>query len=62
MRNNGHPDLHGHHNQGRRPRAVSDLRDELKKSVSFYSQVSVFEFAVPADQRRSQKGWSKYFV
>ena len=36
--------------------------DELKKSVSFYSQVSVFEFQVPPEQQKSQKGWSKYFV
>jgi hypothetical protein len=61
LRNNGHLDLHTQ-GSGRRPRADSDIRDELKKSVSFYSQVSVFEFAVPPDQRRSQKGWSKYFA
>lgn len=38
------------------------LRDDLKKSVSFYSRVSVFEFAVPLDQRKGQKGWSNYFA
>eukprot|EP01083_Nonionella_stella_P069980 186941_1 len=36
--------------------------DDLKKSVSFSSAVSVFEFAVPKEQRRSQKGWSNYFA
>lgn len=63
MRNNGYNNLHHPSTpvaRGR-PRAVSDVTD-LKKSVSFYSHVSVFEFAVPVDQRRSQKGWSKYFV
>jgi len=40
----------------------SILRDELKKSVSFYSQVSVFIFADPQDQQRSQQGWSKQFA
>ena len=36
------------------------------KSVSFYSQVSVFEFFVCSkfitDEQRSQEGWSKYFT
>lgn len=41
---------------------ATSLREELKKSVSFFSTVSVREFAVPADQRRSQKGWSNYFA
>lgn len=31
-----------------------------KKEVSFYAQVSVFEFTVPQEQRSD--GWSKYFV
>jgi hypothetical protein len=31
------------------------------RSVSFYSQVSVLEFTVP-QEKRSQEGWSKYFV
>lgn len=31
------------------------------RSVSFYSQVSVLEFTVP-HEKRSQEGWSKYFV
>lgn len=35
-------------------------RSSLKKEVSFYSQVSVFEFAVPQEKRSD--GWSKYFV
>ena len=36
----------------------------LKKSrsVSFYSEVSVFEFNVVKDEIRSQEGWSKYFA
>ena len=38
------------------------IHEGRERSVSFYSQVSVFEFAVPPEQRRSQKGWSKYFV
>lgn len=38
------------------------LRDDFKKSVSFYSRVAVFEFAVPLDQRKGQKGWSNYFA
>ena len=48
------------------PRLHRGLRNEgrveLAKSVSFYSEVSVFEFAVVPDQRRSQKGWSRYFT
>ncbi|KAL3793498.1 hypothetical protein HJC23_007238 [Cyclotella cryptica] len=32
----------------------------LKKEVSFFSQVSVFEFTVPQEKRAD--GWSKYFV
>ena len=40
-----------------------DTRSELKGHVSFYSQVSVYEFQVVKDQiQRSQKGWSNYFV
>mmetsp|Transcript_4090 Transcript_4090/g.9072 ORF Transcript_4090/g.9072 Transcript_4090/m.9072 type:complete len:323 (-) Transcript_4090:664-1632(-) len=58
LRNEGCHNLRPEDAMGNR----NNLRDELKKSVSFYSQVSVFEFAVPADQRRSQKGWSKYFA
>lgn len=42
-------------------RARSNSED-LRKSVSFYSQVSVFEFQVPPEQRKSQKGWSNYFA
>mmetsp|Transcript_13898 Transcript_13898/g.30295 ORF Transcript_13898/g.30295 Transcript_13898/m.30295 type:complete len:330 (+) Transcript_13898:280-1269(+) len=64
MRNNGQNDLihhHAHLDGSGRPRAASDPTG-LKKSVKFYSHVSVFEFAVPVDQRRSQKGWSKYFA
>mmetsp|Transcript_15133 Transcript_15133/g.24612 ORF Transcript_15133/g.24612 Transcript_15133/m.24612 type:complete len:303 (+) Transcript_15133:153-1061(+) len=63
--NHGYHDLYHHNPQpavisrGNRP---DDPRDELKKSVSFYSQVSVLEFSVPPDQRRSQKGWSNYFL
>mmetsp|Transcript_13147 Transcript_13147/g.24186 ORF Transcript_13147/g.24186 Transcript_13147/m.24186 type:complete len:301 (+) Transcript_13147:51-953(+) len=63
--NHGYHDLYHHNPQpavisrGNRP---DDPRDELKKSVSFYSQVSVLEFSVPPDQRRSQKGWSDYFA
>lgn len=36
----------------------------LKKSrsVSFYSEVSVFEFNVVKDEIKSQEGWSKYFA
>ena len=66
LRNDGYHDLLHHDSQpaaaiscGNRP---YDLRDELKKSVSFYSEVSVFEFAVPIDEQRSQKGWSDYFA
>ncbi|KAL3760984.1 hypothetical protein ACHAWU_009307 [Discostella pseudostelligera] len=33
-----------------------------RPSVSFYSQVSVLEFTVPQHEKRSQEGWSKYFV
>mmetsp|Transcript_6101 Transcript_6101/g.11727 ORF Transcript_6101/g.11727 Transcript_6101/m.11727 type:complete len:300 (+) Transcript_6101:352-1251(+) len=57
LRNNGSHDLQHHITS---PSSI--LRDELKKSVSFYSQVSVFEFAVPQDQQKSQKGWSKQFA
>lgn len=35
-------------------------RSAHKKEVSFYAQVSVFEFTVPQEQRSD--GWSKYFV
>lgn len=65
LRNNGYQDLH---HQGvslaasSRDKRPNDLRDEFKKSVSFYSQVSVFEFAVPQIQRSSQKVWSSYFA
>jgi len=57
IRNNGFHDLQQHTTS---PSSI--LRDELKKSVSFYSQVTVFEFAVPQDQEKSQKGWPKQFV
>mmetsp|Transcript_9928 Transcript_9928/g.15953 ORF Transcript_9928/g.15953 Transcript_9928/m.15953 type:complete len:292 (-) Transcript_9928:386-1261(-) len=52
LRNNGYPNLHHHRNEV----------DELKKSVSFFSQVSVVEFAVPKFERSSQKGWDKQFA
>ncbi|KAL7518914.1 hypothetical protein ACHAWX_003715 [Stephanocyclus meneghinianus] len=39
---------------------ASTSRPVLKKEVSFYSQVSVFEFTVPQEKRGD--GWSKYFV
>lgn len=39
----------------------NDGRVALAKSVSFYAEVSVFEF-VPPDPGRSQKGWSRYFA
>lgn len=54
LRNEGHPDLCAHE--------LPPREGGLKKSVSFYSHVSVFEFAVPPEQRRSQKGWSEYFA
>jgi len=57
LRNHGSHDLQYHTTS-----TSTILRDELKKSVSFYSQVSVFEFAVPQDQQKSQKGWSKQFA
>lgn len=37
-------------------------QQQQPRSVSFYSHVSVFEFAVPPDQRRGQIGWSNYFA
>jgi hypothetical protein len=55
LRNEGHPDLCGQ-------QELPSREDGLKKSVSFYSHVSVFEFAVPPEQRRSQRGWSDYFA
>mmetsp|Transcript_13364 Transcript_13364/g.28674 ORF Transcript_13364/g.28674 Transcript_13364/m.28674 type:complete len:285 (-) Transcript_13364:226-1080(-) len=58
-RNNGSHDLRQTSSTTKTSRS---LRDELKKSVSFFSQVSVCEFAVPQDQQRSQKGWAKQFV
>lgn len=42
------------------PNVASLDEDHHKKEVSFYSQVSVFEFTVPQEQRSD--GWSKYFV
>lgn len=47
QRNDGHADLHHH--------------GDLKKSVSFCRDVSVFEFAVPQDRPKSHEGWSEYF-
>jgi hypothetical protein len=38
----------------------STAHSHHKKEVSFYAQVSVFEFTVPQEQRSD--GWSKYFV
>ena len=35
---------------------------DMSRSVSFYSEVSVLEYAVPREQRRSQEGWSRYFA
>lgn len=61
LRNGGHADLHRENlpQEGRRrPRAQSDVSD--LKRVSFYSQVSVFEFTVPP--RAVQEGWSAYFT
>jgi hypothetical protein len=53
----------GQRNEGRHDLLdSSDRREDLKKSVSFYSHVSVFEFAVPAHQRKGQRGWSTYFA
>jgi len=40
----------------------NDGRVELAKSVSFYAEVSVREFAVPPGPRRSLEGWSTYFA
>jgi len=39
---------------------VNSLREELNKSVSFFSSVTVHEFAVPAYQRKIQKDWPSY--
>mmetsp|Transcript_38753 Transcript_38753/g.69856 ORF Transcript_38753/g.69856 Transcript_38753/m.69856 type:complete len:267 (+) Transcript_38753:205-1005(+) len=61
-RNHGFHDLHRTSaaviTRGIRP---SDVGDEPKKSVKFFAQVSVFEFPVPPEQQRSQKGWDNYF-
>lgn len=55
---------HGLRNDGCRDlRYGKDVHgDDLKKSVSFYSHVSVFEFDVPSDKQKSQKDWSAYFA
>jgi len=52
----------GSHDLQQQTKTSRSLRDEIKKSVSFFSQVSVCEFAVPQDQQRSQKGWAKQFA
>lgn len=58
-RNNGSHDLQQTSSTTKTSRS---RRDELKKSVSFFAQVSVCEFAVPQDQQMSQKGWAKQFA
>lgn len=73
MRNSGSIDLRNHDPTAlafprlgtieptRRLRSVSDVTG-LKKSVSFFSQVSVIEFSVPVEVGRRHKDWSKYFA
>jgi len=66
LRNDGHPNLRHSLTSaavGGRVEPSNDPREgELKKSVSFYSTVSVFEFAVPKNELRGQTGWDRHFA
>lgn len=53
LRNWGHVDLSA---------SSSSSSPDMSRSVSFYSEVSVVEYSVPQEQRRSQEGWSRYFA
>lgn len=53
QRNRGQVDLHT---------SLTSTTSDMSRSVSFYSEVSVVEYAVPMEQRRSQEGWSRYFA
>jgi hypothetical protein len=53
LRNRGHVDLVG-------SATSTSPSSDMSRSVSFYSEVSVVEYAVPREQRRSQEGWSRY--
>lgn len=39
-----------------------DPSPNFVRSVSFQSEVRVVEYTVPQEQRRSQEGWSKFFI
>jgi len=39
-----------------------DPSPHFVRSVSFQSEVRVVEYTVPQEQRRSQEGWSKFFI
>jgi hypothetical protein len=53
LRNMGHADLRA---------SSTSTTSDMSRSVSFYSEVSVVEYAVPMEQQRSQEGWSRYFA
>jgi len=67
LRNNGYPNLRHHRHQTTSTTSATvgngmNEVNELKKSVSFFSQVSVVEFAVPKFEPSSKKGWDKQFA